>query len=214
MNIHIPFFHSGPSKRFIQEAAAGIPVNTPDLCVLEQAENHFVFDCSKIISKTLSITNAFTKGRLAMWQDTREQHTPPVVMEPWEDWVKDIPRAKIVGGLYSLTIEDLLFLDKYKENGVKFNRKRVDINVPDFSTGRHPIKTTAWMYFGNAQHWGSLISWDHFFYRGKGNFISPSVQQDSRRWVQGYFRYIPQKPDTSSIKCYTHCHKGLREPNH
>lgn len=200
-------------ENFFQEAKNAIPKHTPDICLIEQSATHLVFDYGDQRSYGSHVSTAFTQERLSMWQQNSMDGAPPIVLKAWGDVISEVPRAKIGGDLYLMSTEELVYLDKHRENGVVFQRKRVPLNVPDFRNGDTPLNIRAWMYYGCKEHWGESIAWNQTFHRGRGGEFSVApTYRDDRRWVGNYFKYAwrDAKPST---KCYIHYHQGLIDPS-
>lgn len=173
-------------------ATASIPRHTPDLCQLEQYEQHLLFDYAPIDATKFSPA-CTADDQLTMFQCSRERGTPPLVLKIGTHVFSDINRAKIGGALHQISTEHLIFLDKQRENLVLSQRKRVKIILPDFYKGYTHVKVEAWMYLGEGKRWIEDVLWNKSFFRcGGGDYEEAPVYRDSRDFIGSYFEYEPR----------------------
>lgn len=157
---------------------------TPDVAELEKRRAHLIFVPDELqqnhknqfllslnLFGTTPIANmcpAFTKPEFLFYKHNLEQESYPVAFQrPATSNIWGIPENKrpktIRGELYVIRPYQFLVLDKYKENGVVFERKYVDILVPYLKVVRNAYATCeigyrcaymqAWMYLGVEDYW-------------------------------------------------------------
>lgn len=233
MTFHIPYiWNTGrPSKRFLAEAAASIPPNTPDLCLLEQKEEHLVFNYGDSNKHGKLVGDAFTQERLSMFQQNWIEGTPPLALKVWGDISRMVPRARIKGSLYLIPTKDLVYIDNQRQNGLLSHRKRVKFLLPPDDTFiEHPAhvraklqlsfpshepklkEVSAFMFFPSKEHWIDRITWDQQFYKGRGGAFSVApTYKDECSLIGNYFKHCWQEAQNST-KCFLHYHQGLADP--
>ena len=106
--------------------------------------------------------------------------------------------APIRGELYAMRPEQIITIDKHKQNGVQFNRERIQLRIPyhiqkkdwDKTVQLAELKVSAWMYIGNLDYWGSILN--------KGIKIKSKVSGISRICGNAVFSsiktFIPHNP--------------------
>lgn len=111
---------------------------TPDVAFLESLEHQLVFVADEFMSvnpkasvleklKAKKEFECFSKETYTVYQKRlgRESFPIPLSVEH-----KTAPSLQVKGELYSMRSTALFELDKYKENGVQFQRIRVPVNIP------------------------------------------------------------------------------------
>jgi len=113
-----------------------------------------------------------------MWKAALGKDTHPIPLDAqlevedrnWFQQKYKLPWAKVKGELYLVPPEVIFHLDKYRENGVVYSRKRTEIIVSyrnstfsnktrsflDFKYEHQNIR--AWMYVGKIDYWAELIN--------------------------------------------------------
>lgn len=99
-----------------------VPFNTPDLCELEYQKHHLLFDCR--VRKTSNVLcSAYTVERMSLLV-RNEDHLPLPIRLP------GLHKARVGGALYKVTPQDIVELDKSRQNRLQFERRRIEIIVP------------------------------------------------------------------------------------
>jgi len=201
---------------------------TPDIAKLEQYAFQLYFACDetqegqsqyKLIEDGAYVCPAFTQSSFNYWQPNIPWE-PPIPMLS-KEIIKPLPFypdiAKIKGQVYAIRPKCFLELDKYKLNGVKYQRNRVRLLVPyrslkfikDLSNipddiefvspeghvGRSVEKIVvirAWMYTGIPEYWDKLIS--AFDYGSVQTY-----QSKNRAWCRTYYQVRGANRDTYSV---------------
>jgi hypothetical protein len=199
-------------ERIIREGQP--PENTKDLFVLEQKSIHLVFeygyDCAFPTQGT-HIGHGFTQEKMTLWNNCNVNL--PIAMRMPEG---NVQHARIKGELFFLTNNQIISLDKYKNNEYSFLRKRTRILFPShqgvvythsrspecitFSGDIYSIPHTinAWMYIGNPAVWRDKIEWSRKFFAHQPEdapFILSKKINDSRPWLKGYYNHTRQEAD-------------------
>lgn len=151
--------------------AEGVPSFTPDvpyletrpfwrvLVVDEMMAPHFM--SKQLGDEAIKRVDAFTMDKFSMWK--KDEGAASQVI-PLESKFMSMPFTHIRGQLWKIPTHRLYVLDSLKQNGVEFNRKRVQLAIPFHYTERHgdAASTTrrfmdtslrAWMYVGNDDFW-------------------------------------------------------------
>lgn len=151
---------------------------TPDLALLQEKEHWWIFICGEEMSKhhkdwlmdpEKPRYEAFTaKEDYILWRKYLGQKTVAIpLLADSIPYVKNMklnnncmyPAARLRGQLFKILPEHFIELDEYKENGVVFDRQRVDILIPyssldeDVNQKRHLKYLQAWMYVGKPDFW-------------------------------------------------------------
>jgi len=127
---------------------------------------------------------AFTQNaNWIMWKKRLGQGTFPIPMRiPFNG----VPMGRIRGELYLIDSERLKVLDEYKENGVEFRRKPVEVLIPyrhlehivnkdhnyEWKATDLIAKIHTWMYIGRYKYWGELLDAGYLF--GQCKFYTPA----------------------------------------
>lgn len=151
---------------------------TPDLWKLEQYEWQLLFTYDEtqwahreyriIKEDSFNCCDAFTVKTHELWQKNLGAKTFPIAIEaenrpPWR-----ATHQKIRGEVHALRPHVFKVLDKYKLNGLEFERKRVRVLVPNkmklwTQDGGTELKNSvkliqAWMYVGIPSYWDDQIA--------------------------------------------------------
>jgi hypothetical protein len=125
---------------------------TPDIAYLQQFERQLLFvpdnymmghiDQDRLVQEELIFPTAFTSDLYSMVYKPLGIESYPIVLETnkreednkrWADPnrpTKRLKQARVRGQTYAVVPNQFLVLDKDKENGIVFERKRVLIDVP------------------------------------------------------------------------------------
>lgn len=163
-------------------------VYTPDYYELSQhqrqhffayAHNSISTDHALLETNRPSIAAAYTLDKFQLWKTQNHQLVPMAGMRDVQDGpiirrknFGGVETARLAGRIISLEPKDILGLDKIRENGVPFVRKRVKLIVPYYE---YTFETTlnydnnpgttknqceskmafirAWMYIGVQEYW-------------------------------------------------------------
>lgn len=175
-----------PSEGWL-ETANEEASHTPDLLALEERAMHLLFlpcelqekhaEGRRFFSSGVPLYKAFTKQNYSLYRD-REEGIGILL---------DKPLYPVKGELWIMLSSSYSLLDKYKDNGVKSSRRRIEVCVP-FSRkvqGGHGSKVTsevvnlpAWAYVGSPDYWENEL--DNGFrypqvrlYRPNNPFLKP-----------------------------------------
>lgn len=164
-----------------------IPDRTPDIWQLEQYKRQLIFvpddmktgmPNNKLIADASFIPRpkypvCYTRTSFTMWKKDLGKASFPVILPDvyrptgfvrWE-----VEAAPIQGELWSIEPSRFILLDNHKQNGVMFQRQRVDITLPYREVGWGATKlpkigndintvfTPAWMYVGVTEYWDAQI---------------------------------------------------------
>lgn len=200
------------------------PENTPDLYRLDRSQHHLLLEYGEMmiglphhrqINELPVIMNAFTVQKMPLWKTNEGQGTIPIAY----DFVPKgfiLEKPRVCGQLFKLTRDHIIHLDKQRQNGVIFNRKRVRVFVPNPSDNESPFQVSAWMYAGNGKHWQPRIEWDHefFHHRGGHGFDVVQPQRVMHRWLGCYARFSSldnMEAPNGNRKSFLYFTKGLNE---
>jgi len=153
-------------QTFLENLTAALPPTTPDIALLEGYNSHLLLDCGPITRPAHALSSAYTKDRLSLFIRKEDNLAIPIRME-------GIHRARVYGALYKISTRKLIELDKWKENGVVFERKAVDVLVPfpdmELNKNVQELPAKVWFYQARRPYWEERIS----MHLGKFN-ITPS----------------------------------------
>lgn len=123
-----------PSLQYLQSTP--IQTHTPDIAYLNQREHQLVFICdgmqhrlpdhASIEAYTGGVWPAFTEAPFSLWHRREDDNVIPL---PYMNEFKRLT-APIKGQLIRMLTPRLIKLDEDKQNGIQFNRVRVDLSVP------------------------------------------------------------------------------------
>lgn len=176
----------------------GAHPNTPDANLLMEksawllmiyGEQMKGFKFNNEMTEGEKLCNAFTDERDKMLWRLKDGSNSRVVMTNRDETITDgyrkikinrrlaYPSGRVKGELYLVPTHLLFNLDNWYENGVSFQRKRIDIIVPDRVIPKHRIdteasarewvtfdqfssklkKSKAWVYEGNPEYWKDKV---------------------------------------------------------
>lgn len=135
-------------------SSTALPEYTPDLFLLEQAERQLVFECGPLRYDAPYLSTAYTVEKMTLMK----QHDRVAV--PFR--ASGFPRARVQGTLYLMTAEQIVALDKKRQNGVIFDRKPTFVVTPILDQYGEPARLPrpAWMYKARIEYWEPEIEWD------------------------------------------------------
>lgn len=200
-----------------------IAKTTPDYLKLAQYSEQYVFVCDnlkKTQSKHWFIKDvaelkavAYTADQFQCYDYNLGTETYPIPLE-YEGKGTPLPSnspmyappAIVSGELFLISDYKVIYsLDKLRGNGLKFQRKRVDIQIPyrrtkwlkdvtkappelipttaaRATTGWYTHHMKAWMYVGIKEHWEPLLDGGYYF--------SPTkLAKPNTEWVDSYYLF-------------------------
>lgn len=180
---------------------------TQDMATIEQFKFQLLFvpdrmmrshpDYGLIAEHSFCLGRTFTVKPFAMYKRCLAKETYPIPLEakgeveaydPFRIGEHMQVPCRIGGELHSVRPYQFFELDKYKENGVKFERKRVPLVV------HHHVRTTsnelkarvtiakAWMYVGIPEYWEPQLD--------AGNLFKPVRRYQARNTNLGWYTYF------------------------
>lgn len=180
-----------PTSWFAQEAEN--TKNTPDVPRLEAYKWQLLFVYDELqrghhkhdlAEGSVHLGTVYTRDKFSVWKKNLGRATYPI---PLQKQFKTVPYAPIKGELRAFRPNQYFFLDKHKQNGVQYTRKRVTVLLPyrkllwlkerdaaQFTFGKavqNSVLTTdpyireirAWMYVGIPEFWMELIDGGYAF---------------------------------------------------
>lgn len=180
-----------------------VPAQTPDMFRLEQRALHLYFDYGAPLKNAESIGMGYTQGYMNMWSQRTQKGTPPVALALPPRLTK-LPRARILGNLYFLTTDQIIKLDKARQNLYGYRRGRIPVVLPkeilphDYIIGprgqsrdHSPTVLPAHCYVGIKEYWKETIDWETSFFRTThGHSIRPAplfLDYSVRNGLPSYF---------------------------
>jgi hypothetical protein len=201
----------------INEDVKARETHTPDHNKLSSYHTQFLFlpceykqglPCHDLIAHDVErVRTAYTVDPYVMYEYDRGVGSYPIVL-PYSKENGTKP-AFIAGDLFKVSSPDLFYsLDSIRENGIKFNRKRVQLQLrsrkiryvrdihkyPEFTplsnstviTGWFTEYIKAWMYLGVPEYWNDLIDGGYMF-----RPVKRYVPNDG--WCESYYHYRPNE---------------------
>lgn len=167
------------------------PFNTPDLCQLENRNQHLLLDCGRVKLNKDIVCSAYTVERMSLFIQRGNLHAIPIRMT-------GVHRARLGGALYKVTTERMVELDKQKQNRLSFERKKVDVYVPiPCSDGNiQVLSQKVWLYSAIPDQWEEQIEMSLRKYN-----VSPETPQftlaktytDNESVLNNHFRYSDKR---------------------
>ena len=183
---------------------------TPDLWNLEQYKFQLVFiydECMRghkaydvIKEGSVSIAPCFTNTNYTLWKKKLGRETYPI---PLETPYFNVPKARIKGELWAMRPYQIIKLDKYKQNGVLFQRKRVYVALPYRELRYNPELSgfgskvlsqqyvrliKVWMYLGVEDIWNDQL--DAGF-----SFEPVGLYKSASPWLNKYYYFGKKEYD-------------------
>ena len=196
------------------------PQHTPDMWKLEEVGYTWVFVCDEcqaghrkhdLVEGGASGMEPFFAGytaeKMGFLIKRLEKMSFPIPFKDLSD--NELPvwmgkERRIRGEMYGMTAEMIKKLDDYKQNGVQFERMRVNINVPyykkkrirsqtyngtwsvDYQRSKDYIVTIpAMMYIARPEYWMDQLKDKN----GCFNFDPVKTWSVDRIWIKEYFEY-------------------------
>jgi len=123
---------------------------TPDYQTLD--EFHLVLECGPIQKDMPAYGSAFTVEKMALW--VTDGQAIPIRMA-------GATRVRVSGTLYRLDRDQLMALDKRKQNGVWFQRERIR------AWYKPETEVFVWFYVGCNEYWEERLRWNLGFREDK-----------------------------------------------
>lgn len=223
-------FNGMPSRAWLNDQQT--PPFTPDLYLFEQGQYHLFFEYGDLQDRMpkhqmvnpYATLVAYTVEKYGLITQFAQDEPYPLAFED-KFSNRIIRRQKIKGELYAVQKKNVILIDSYRENGLKFHRHRVKLILPWFRSPEthreklsgqpQPIVVTAWMYFGVPVYWDRQIVWDASFYRGRRGSLFPEVKvyTDSNAAFNNHYHFT--RSDLSSHKdgrCFLYHHRHIADP--
>lgn len=192
---------------------------TPDYYLISQKKSHLVFihddmmqlqpNHSKVVEGSLSgfypLSYGYTSRRFSFIKKELGLKSFPIALELRD--TEELPMFmadsyRIRGEIYAVRPQTLIELDTHRQNGVQFQRRRVNINV-GFRKLRqaHWVDANAkdryalnldreemcssecWMYVGREDYWKDQL------HAGFFDFKQVDIIQEDRLWLKEYYQY-------------------------
>lgn len=209
-----------PDKGWARRVLGGKYDYTPDIVKLENLEGHLVLihDDLKFEHRRHSLVqyadmlafDAYTADNFSMWTVRMGKDSYPIAMKQ----KSFVPHCVVHGELYFVDTATLVSLDRYRQNGVIFQRERVPIRVPYVKAwidgNLEPRQTNilyetmdCWMYTAVPSYWNDRIDGGILFSKtsihhfapnkhdlgDKGRFYRFSAEDyfggDGLKWIEG-----------------------------
>ena len=168
-----------------------LPFNTPDRVQLENSNSHLLFDYGKIKADKDIYCSAYTVEKMSLFI-RREDHLDIALRLPGRH------RARIGGTLYKVTPEDLIRLDKARQNRILFERRPIPVFLPNQDKHRdiEILPVPAWVYVGIPDQWGFQIESSFSRYNvpvSNPEFVLAKTYTDNQRLLNNHFRYADKR---------------------
>lgn len=200
------FFNDMPSQQTLEELCQ-VPQYTPDLGILSRRPGHLVFNYGEDLDMP-RICDAFTVSKMTLWNKQKNGDGITAIALR----VKELRKARIKGGLYFVSTDQLQSLDNTYRNTVEFARKRAPIFLPKVTLDKQCLPvTSAWMYLAmRPRDWMKKIDWDTSFYKNRGEFAPAELFEAQKdplyRQLQmpNFYAYSPQLPPSFKMQATPH----------
>lgn len=188
-------------------------VMTPDLWKLIQYQRQLIFVADDMMrghknhaliadAAALAVTHptCYSLDKFTMWHKDLGHHSFPILMEEtykptaFNRWPPELARVK--GELYAIRPPQFIVLDKHRQNGVQFRRKRIAVTLPYrqvlYSKAR-PLPEISREYVHTVQAWtyvGIPEYWDKQFgdlFRTSG--IDLREHDVPRPWIDKFYKF-------------------------
>lgn len=171
------------------------PVNTPDLCLLQQKPVHLIFDWRNVVKSHALVDEAYTTRKFVMWKQNHVDQTPPLVFNRQIHPLRVMERAKVRGKVHTISVDDIVSLDKQIDNGVSWIRRPVPITLAELTDRTNkldeeqPVRVSAWMYVSNFDWWRPQFDFDYDLWRGRKDsmFLPAEVKDHAQKHIARYF---------------------------
>jgi hypothetical protein len=165
---------------------------TPDFSVLDDEAIHLVVDVGPINNDLPAYSTVYTVEKMALWKGAG--FAVPIRME-------GASHTRVTGTLHRVSGEELLALDKRKQNGVWFNREKIPV--------LHKVQGTiwAWFYVGNNAYWEERIRFEITHRNGSAS-VKPAP-----RFIDNDPRFhLASAYDGKRVEDYDRVHKPVVLP--
>lgn len=197
-----------------------LPEYTPDLWELEQKKEHRVFihdDMMQLqphhelvragsLSGFYPFQYGYTTKKFSFVEKDLGLKSIPIALD-LRDLAEELPvyigeSHRIRGEVYAVRTNTLIELDNHRQNGVQFERRRVNINIGYKKLWRshwfnafgnkqyahtigkeEMISVECWMYLGREEYWKDQLLADAF------KFNPIQVVEEERLWLTKYYQY-------------------------
>lgn len=192
---------------------------TPDYPQLSQKKSHLVFihddmmqtqqNHKLVVDGSLSgfypFTYGYTTRRFSFVKKELALKSFPVALDLRD--TSELPAfmantSRIRGEIYAVRPQTLIDLDTHRQNGVQFQRTRVNINIGTRKLRRHNRNEKAghpnveyvlgkeemfsqqcWMYIGREDYWKDQLEAGFF------DFKPIDIIEEDRLWIREYYQY-------------------------
>lgn len=209
MNILKRWLNGLPSRRFLKDATKEV-LAAPDRYRLERSRFNLLLEYGELqdglpshdLIPRFPLCPAWTMETFSLWKKNDVTIPTPIALKTnFEDPRISIIafKSKIRGELYRCTTADLIELDKYRQTGVQFERRKINIIVPILDENGFPKRANAWVYIGKKSFWEKPLKQDIDFsltHRGglTGEFSIVSSYDDTRRpYIGRYYHFTPNE---------------------
>lgn len=153
------------------------------------------------------LLEGYTQQKFSLWKHNSVEGNMPIAVNcAFDNGHLVIPKRRVKGELYKVEPDTLRILDNYREDGVYFKRKIVQVTLPQTNNiGEHYV-TRAWMYMGPETMWKERIDWDFNFYRGRNGEFSPVKDYvDYKNGFGNYYHFTKgELEEVKERKCFVY----------
>lgn len=197
------------------------PKHTPDLCLLENHEYHWVFDHDNAVHSPMAFNYAFTDQRFYMWQKNHVPGTPHILLRENAHPRCISRRARVKGKVHTMTAKEIVAIDNKLENGVKYERRKVRLILPFPKEIRRttvdevtPTNCWAWIYVDKLEYWKDKFQFDADIWRGRegSQYIPVKSWKDNRAFIGPYFtpKHGPATPTKLQTALWRHTYNNFK----
>lgn len=170
--------------------ATSIPLHSPDAYLLDNSNAHLVFDPGPILKGIPIFCTAYTVEKLSLWIEVDKNRALPLRL-PF------LPKARTAGTLYLMSPDQLIGLDKQKQNTVLYERKLTQVMVHgDCEVLSKPV----WMHHAKPDVWGEQALFNLEYYRkNDGDLQLAHRVQHERRELHNHFAFNGVKVEDAEL---------------
>lgn len=184
---------------------------TPDRLLIELSSDYvFVFEYGDMQTgmlhhKMLQSEESFvgyTMDRYYLWTKRQGDFSYPIALNKG---VLNQPRLKVRGELHKIPSWNLRNLDRHRQNGVQFIRKKRRILLETVGNNGKHLAVNAWVYIGLPSYWEEPLEWDNSFYRERpgASFVRCGDYADHKRpEVKRYSHFNRNELQSNGGKCF------------
>lgn len=170
----------------MEENTFALPEYTPDLFLLQQAENQLVFDVGPFHRDKPYIGTAYSLEKMTMVKQ-HDRHAILLRM-PY------FPKFRVQGTLYLMNAEQIMELDTDRKNGLVFERKQAPVVLPQTDSDGEYVTSRAWIYRGVPDYWSPQILWDAQTlrcgkYKRQTEFDFAPVYESNERFFHNHYSF-------------------------